>query len=176
MFYRSHCSCFLPISWAIAHNFRFLGQFPATVNTDTSFERRRKTRVFHVSSLHFCGLELIVSLFLPISWATTHIFWFPGWFLATVTIDTWFEGHRKNSWFSCFLSWFSWAIAHSFHVFAHFMGYSAYFPVPGMISCYRTCRYMFWEASQKYVFFMFCASISMGYSSQFSCFWPFHGL
>jgi hypothetical protein len=53
---------------------------------------------------------------------------------------------------------------------AHFMGYSAHFPVLRRIFSYRTYRYMVWEASQKLVFFMISASISMGYSSRFSCF------
>jgi hypothetical protein len=112
------------------------------------------------------------SCFLPISWAIAHIFWFPGRFPARVTTDTWFERRRKNLCFSCFLPPFSWAIAHSFHVFAHFMGFSAHFLVPWMISSYRNHRYQFWEASQKLVFFMFSTSISMGYSSEFSCFLP----
>jgi hypothetical protein len=58
------------------------------------------------------------------------------------------------------------------YLFCHFMGYSAHSPVPEMISCYSNDRYMVREASEKLVFFMFSASISMGYSSQFSSFLP----
>ena len=116
-------------------------------------------------------------MFLPISWAIEHIFWFPGLFPASVTTDTWFERHRKNSCFSRLLPPFPWARTHNFHEFSHLMGYTAHFLVPGTISSYRNHRYLVCDASQKLIFLMFSAFISwaradsfphfMGYTAHF---------
>jgi hypothetical protein len=124
-------SCFLPpFSWAIAHSFRFLGQFLVIVTTETSFEWRRQTHIFHVCC--------------PFSWAIAYIFRFPIWFPVMVTTDTWFDWLYENSCFLCFVPPFSWAITHIFSV-------------PGTISCNREHRYRVWGASPKLAFFMFSA-------------------
>ena len=109
---------------------------------------------------------------MPILWAIAHIFRFLGWFLVIVTTDTWFERLCKNSCFSCLRPPFPLSITHSFHVSANFMGFSAHFSISRAISSYRKHRFLVWEVSQKLMFFIFAASILVGYTSQFSCFLP----
>jgi hypothetical protein len=153
---------FLPISCAISHIFWFPGQLLATVNTDTWFERRRKNSCFSYFQPPFPWARADSFMFFA------HFMGYSAHFLVPKTISS-YHNPRYLVWeasqklvFSWFLPHFPWAIAHSFHVFAHFMGYSAHFPVPGTISSYRNHRYMVWEASQKLVFFMFSAFISVG--------------
>jgi hypothetical protein len=72
--------------------------------------------------------KLIFSCFPPLfSWAIAQNFKFLERFPTTITTDTWFEGHRHNSAFSCFLP--------------IFVGYRAVF-VFGTISTDRDDTYM----------------------------------
>jgi hypothetical protein len=110
-----------------------------------------------------------------------------------VTTDTWFERLRENSWCSCFLPPFSWAIARSFqfperflatvttvtcldgcHQNSHFscflpffVGYSTQFSVPGQFLAILTTDTWFkWRRQTSY--FSYFLPIFMGYRSHFS--------
>jgi hypothetical protein len=121
---------FCPFLWACA---QFL--VPGTISSNHEhrsthgFTSFTKTCLFHV----LC----------PFSWAIAHNFSFSGQFPATLTTHTWFEGHRQISPFSCFPPFF--------------VGYSAHFSVPGMISTDREHRYIFRSPSLKTrVVYFFC--------------------
>jgi hypothetical protein len=87
-------------------------------------------------------VSLLKQVFCPFSWAIAHIFRFSGRFPSIVTIGTWFEWCRQNTYFSCFLP--------------IFVGYSAQFLVPRTILA-TVYTDTWFEGHRETSFFMFYA-------------------